>query len=63
MNVRDNIAGDVLASLSTMLWNIPSEAWSGGAPMADASLKGLLPSSDEFRVLLARSPDMNRKGF
>ena len=38
MNVRENIAGDVLASLTTMQWNIPSKAWIGGATMADASL-------------------------
>lgn len=36
MNVRENMAGDVLASLSTMLWNVPSKAWSGGAVMADS---------------------------
>jgi hypothetical protein len=36
MNVRENIAGDVLASLTTMLWNTPSKAWTGGAPMADS---------------------------
>jgi hypothetical protein len=28
----------VLASLTTMLWNTPAKAWTGGAPMADASL-------------------------
>ena len=38
MNVRENIAGDVLTSLTTMLWNIPAKAWTGGAPMADSSL-------------------------
>ncbi len=38
MAVRENIAGDVLASLTTMQWNIPSKAWTGGAVMADASL-------------------------
>ena len=38
MTVRENIAGDVLASLTTMQWNIPSKAWTGGAVMADASL-------------------------
>ncbi|MBX6742076.1 MAG: hypothetical protein IRY87_08525, partial [Acetobacteraceae bacterium] len=38
MTVRENIAGDVLASLTTMQWNIPSKAWTGGATMADASL-------------------------
>ncbi|EFH10537.1 hypothetical protein HMPREF0731_3241 [Pseudoroseomonas cervicalis ATCC 49957] len=31
-------AGDVLASLTTMQWNVPSKAWTGGATMADASL-------------------------
>ncbi len=38
MNVGENVADDVLASPSTMLWNIPSKAWSGGAVMADSSL-------------------------
>ena len=38
MTVRENIAGDVLASLTTMQWNSPSKAWTGGAVMADASL-------------------------
>lgn len=37
-NVRENLAGDVLASLSTMVWNAPAKAWTGGATMADASL-------------------------
>jgi hypothetical protein len=36
--VRENVAGDVLASLTTMLWNAPSKSWTGGATMADASL-------------------------
>jgi len=36
--VRENAAGDVPASLATMVWNAPSEAWTGGAVMADASL-------------------------
>ena len=31
-------AGDVLASLTTMVWNAPSKSWKGGATMADASL-------------------------
>ena len=31
------LTGDVLASLTTMPWNVPSKAWTG-APMADASL-------------------------
>ena len=31
-------AGDVLASLTTMVWNAPSKSWTGGATMADASL-------------------------
>jgi hypothetical protein len=34
----ESIAGDVLASLTTMLWNTPSKAWTGGAVMADASV-------------------------
>ena len=38
MNVRENIAGDALASITTMLWNTPAKAWTGGATMADASL-------------------------
>ena len=38
MNVRPNVAGDVLASGTTMLWNSPSRAWTGGAVMADATL-------------------------
>ena len=37
--VRENAAGDVLASLTTMVWNAPSKSWTGGATMADASLK------------------------
>jgi len=37
-NVRENIAGDVLASGTTMQWNAPAEGWNAGAVMADASL-------------------------
>ena len=36
--VRENVAGDVLASLATMVWNAPPRSWTGGATMADASL-------------------------
>ena len=36
--IRDNAAGDMLASLTTMAWNAPSKAWTAGATMADASL-------------------------
>ena len=36
--VRENAAGDVLPSLTTMVWNAPSKSWTGGATMADASL-------------------------
>ena len=36
--VRENATGDVLASLTTMLWNAPSKSWTGGATMAGASL-------------------------
>jgi hypothetical protein len=32
------VVGDVLASLSTMLWNGPAKSWSAGAPMDDANL-------------------------
>ena len=32
------MAGDVLASLTTMVWNAPSKSWTGGATMADALL-------------------------
>jgi hypothetical protein len=37
-NVRENIAGDVLASGTTMQWNAPAKGWNAGAVMADASL-------------------------
>ena len=36
--VRENAAGDVLASLTTMVWNAPSKSWTGGAVMAHSSL-------------------------
>lgn len=36
--VRENAAGDVLASLTTMVWNAPSKSWTGSATMTDASL-------------------------
>lgn len=32
-----NIAGDVLASGTTMQWNSPAKGWNAGAVMADAS--------------------------
>ena len=32
--VRENVAGDVLASLTTMVWNAPSKSWTGGVTMA-----------------------------
>ena len=35
---RENVAGDVLAPLTTMVWNTPSKSWTGGATMAVASL-------------------------
>jgi hypothetical protein len=37
-NVRENIAGDVLASGTTMQWNSPAKGWNAGAVMADSSL-------------------------
>ncbi len=36
--VRENVAGDVMAPLTTMVWNTPSKSWTGGATMAVASL-------------------------
>ena len=36
--MRENAAGDVLASPTTMVWNAPSKSWTGGATMADSSL-------------------------
>lgn len=37
-NVRENVAGDVLASITTMQWNGPAKGWNAGAPMDDANL-------------------------
>ena len=37
-NIRENIAGDILASLTTMLWTAPAKGWYAGAPMDDANL-------------------------
>ena len=45
--MRENAAGDVLASLTTMAWNAPFKSWTGGATMADASL------NQRMTVLLA----------
>ncbi|MFL1463443.1 hypothetical protein ACI6QG_14655 [Roseococcus sp. DSY-14] len=36
--IRENQAGDVLASIATMLWSAPGKVWTGGAPMDDANL-------------------------
>ena len=36
--MREDVAGDVLASLTTMVWNAPSKSWTGCATMTDASL-------------------------
>jgi hypothetical protein len=36
--VREHAASDALASLTTMVWNAPSKAWTGGTTMEDASL-------------------------
>jgi hypothetical protein len=38
MAVRESLAGDVLASLTTMQWNSLSKAWTSGAVMADVAL-------------------------
>ena len=37
MNVRGNIAGDALASITTLPRNTPSKSWTGGTALADAS--------------------------
>jgi hypothetical protein len=37
-NIRENVAGDVLASITTMQWNGPAKGWNAGAPMDDANL-------------------------
>jgi hypothetical protein len=29
---KENMAGDVLASLTTTLWNAPFKVWTGGPP-------------------------------
>jgi hypothetical protein len=52
--VRENAAGDVLASLTTMVWNAPSKSWTGGSTMADTSLSG---SSGIWRGKMAASPE------
>ncbi len=36
-NVREDIADDVLASITTMQWNGPAKGWNAGAPMDDAN--------------------------
>jgi len=36
-NVRADIAGDVLASITIMQWNGPAKGWNVGAPMDDAN--------------------------
>jgi hypothetical protein len=36
--LRENPAGDVLASLTTKVWNAAPKSWTGAAAMADASL-------------------------
>jgi len=36
--IRENIAGDVLASITTMVWSAPGKIWTAGASMDDANL-------------------------
>ena len=45
--VRENAAGDVLASLTTMVWNAPSKSWTGGPTIADASLNRRMTAAGE----------------
>ncbi|HEV7267015.1 MAG TPA: hypothetical protein VGN83_19195 [Falsiroseomonas sp.] len=37
-NIRADVAGDVLASLTTIVWTGPAKGWSADAPMDDANL-------------------------
>jgi len=39
VNANGSITGDLLASLTTPLWNIPSKARTGRALMADSALR------------------------
>jgi hypothetical protein len=52
--VRENVTGDVLASLTTMAWNAPSKSWTGGATMADASLNRQMTVRLEDAVAFAQ---------
>ena len=36
-NVRVDIAGDVLASITTVQWNGPAKGWNAGLPIDDAN--------------------------
>jgi hypothetical protein len=37
-NIRENLPGDVLASITTMQWNGLAKGWNAGAPMDEANL-------------------------
>jgi hypothetical protein len=54
---RENAAGDVLASLTTTMWNAPSKSWTGGAVMADSSLNTCCRGD----VMLAPPPPSPRR--
>jgi len=45
MNVCENIAGNVAASLTTVLRSVPSKAWTSGLAMADPPLNQRMTSA------------------
>jgi hypothetical protein len=60
--VRENVAGDVLASLITMAWNAPSKSWTGGTTMADPSLNRRMTVRLGTRSLSRRSASSDSTG-
>src|SRR5215203_5166139 len=45
-----NVAGDVLASLTTMVWNAPSESWTGGATMVAFAQIGIVVPDGQIKL-------------
>jgi hypothetical protein len=54
MTVSENIAGDVLASLTTMHWNSPSKAWTGCGVGAQIGWRVCLPCNATWPNSAAR---------
>ena len=52
--VRQHVAGDVLASLTTMVWNASSKSWTGGSTMANSSLNRQMTVRLADRVVFAQ---------